>query len=196
MTTSASARLLIYVSGHLACIKIVGRANFTSSIEFKAVVNGLLEKEYTCFVLDLTDCVLMDSTFLGVLAGFGLRVSVPSNGQQVSRSIELLNPNPRIAELLENLGMIHLFKLATRDAIPVKECTLLAESAQPSRVEVKRNCLEAHRTLMDLDPANIDKFKDVARLPRRGPEKNQGRITWFRPSHFPPRKVSFRHAPF
>jgi hypothetical protein len=28
-------------------------------------------------------------------------------------------------------------------------------------VENTRNCLEAHKLLMDMDPANVDKFKDV-----------------------------------
>src|SRR3954467_10434036 len=111
-----SAKLLVFASGQLACVKIIGRANFTSSIDFKTLANELLQKGFTCFILDLTECLLMDSTFLGVLAGFGLKIDAakaaangdsPANG----KGIELLNPNARIAELLENLGVIHLFKV-------------------------------------------------------------------------------------
>ena len=34
----------------------------------------------------------------------------------------------------------------------------------PTKEEVTRNCLEAHRTLMNINPANIPKFKEVAQF--------------------------------
>ena len=108
--TTPSAKLLVFARDHLVCIKIIGRANVGSSIDFKRLVNELLLKDLSCFVLDLSECLLMDSTFLGVLAGFGLRISEPATAGPNGRSIELLNPNIRIAELLENLGVAHLFK--------------------------------------------------------------------------------------
>src|ERR1700704_5846646 len=106
-----SARLLVFVGEKFSCIKIIGRANFTSSIDFKTLLNELREKGYHYFVLELSECVLMDSTFLGVLAGFGLKLSQPPDGQGTG-SIELLNATPRVTELLENLGVLHLFKLS------------------------------------------------------------------------------------
>src|SRR5882672_9775655 len=95
-----SAKLLVYVSGHSVCVRIAGRANFTSSIDFKALLNGLVQKGYDCFVLDLSECILMDSTFLGVLAGFGLKMT-PGQKAECDGAIELLNASPRITELLE-----------------------------------------------------------------------------------------------
>ena len=92
MTTPA-AKLLVFAHDRLACIKIVGRANVGSSIDFKRLVEELMEKDLRCFVLDLSECLLMDSTFLGVLAGFGQKISTPQNGAPAGRSIELLNPN-------------------------------------------------------------------------------------------------------
>src|ERR1700722_3345813 len=109
--SSSSAKLLVFVSDKLACVKITGRANFTSSIDFKTLLNELLDQGFICFVLDLSECMLMDSTFLGVLAGFGLKLGMPQNGQANGRSIELMNPNPRVAELLDNLGVMHLFRV-------------------------------------------------------------------------------------
>jgi hypothetical protein len=43
-------------------------------------------------------------------------------------------------------------------------CTLVfepKEHASPSREEVTLNCLQAHQTLMAINPANIPKFKEV-----------------------------------
>ena len=142
-----------------AFVQINGRANFTSSVDFKALLDQLLQKGFTCFILDLTECVLMDSTFLGVLAGFGLRLNSPQ-ADKVDRTIQLFNPNGRISELLENLGVLHLFKVtegqtnAPANASDVK-------STNASREEVTRTCLEAHKTLMNINPENVTRFKDV-----------------------------------
>ncbi len=165
--STPSAKLLVLVSGRLACVKIEGRANFTSSIDFKMLLNELLQKGFTCFVLDLSECVLMDSTFLGVRAVFCLNMSVAQNGEANRPAIELMNPNARIAELLENLGVLHLFRII---AGPLPG--LSGESAEhtpvpgpkPTREEVTQNCLDAHRILMEIDPANVPKFKEVAQF--------------------------------
>jgi hypothetical protein len=74
-----------------------------------------------------------------------------------------LNPNARISELLESLGVLHLFKVSQGslnlpDHAEVHELT----PACPSKEEVTRACLEAHQTLMEINPENASKFKDVA----------------------------------
>jgi anti-sigma B factor antagonist len=161
--STPSAKMLVYVHDGLAWIKIAGRANVASSIDFKRLVNELISRGFTCFVVDLSECLLMDSTFLGVLAGFGLRLARPHNGSSAEPSIELFNPNVRIAELLENLGVSHLFKIRRGAAEPARNGSIPAEAAviDHTREEVTSNCLEAHRILMSLDPANALKFKDV-----------------------------------
>lgn len=142
-----------------AFVRINGRANFTSSVDFKALLDQLLQKGYTCFVLDLTECTLMDSTFLGVLAGFGLKLNSPQS-DKVERTIQLFNPNGRISELLENLGVLHLFKV-TEGETNAPPNTSDVNSSNPSREEVTRTCLEAHKTLMNIKPENVTRFKDV-----------------------------------
>jgi len=151
----------VFAGEHFACIKIEGRANFTSSIDFRTLVNELLKKNYRYFVLDLSECTLMDSTFLGVLAGFGLKGSV-AKPEPGNIAIELLNPNERIMELLESLGVLHLFKVAQGPAQSETVDSSAMTPACPTKEEVTRACLEAHQTLMGLNPQNAAKFKDVA----------------------------------
>lgn len=171
---SSSARISVLAGERFACIKVAGRANFNSSIDFKTLLNDLRSKGYEFFVLDLSECALMDSTFLGVLAGFGLRLS-PAKGQQGARRMQLLNPNPRILELLETLGVLDLFHVAMGEVTVPPECReVTAEAGDHSRKEVTRACLEAHETLMSLNSANASRFKDVAQflaedLRRQGP---------------------------
>src|SRR5687767_6405837 len=103
-----AANLSVWVGEKVVVIKIAGRASFTSSVDFKTLVYGLRAKGHNRFILDLSECLLMDSTFLGVLAGMGLKFNDQPNGEVAS--IELLQPNERISDLLENLGVVQLFK--------------------------------------------------------------------------------------
>ena len=162
-----SPTLAVAVVEQTAFIKIPGRANFTSSIEFKTLVGELRQRGFKRFILDLRECVTMDSTFLGVLAGLALR---NADGQECTADgeklkLDLLNPNDRIADLLENLGVVHLFTVMKQE-VP---CTVLFEPAKqaertPTKEEISRTCLEAHELLMSINPDNIPKFKDVAKF--------------------------------
>ena len=159
-----SVKMSVSVGEKCACVKISGRANFASSIDLRTLLDELLRKGYDFFVLDLGECTLMDSTFLGVLAGFGLKINGP-RGESKDRRLERFNPTPRIEELLESLGVLRLFKI-TRNAMVLPESTQPAEAqpSNPSREEVTRTCLDAHRLLMHLHPENVNRFKDVAQF--------------------------------
>jgi anti-sigma B factor antagonist len=158
----APAKIGVFAGERFACIKISGRATFTSSIDFKTLVQELLQRGCTYIVLDLSECTLMDSTFLGVLSGFGLKTSA-GKIDHAKATIELLNPNERILELLESLGVLDLFKVAqgaTQSSDAAESCAVTP--ACPTKEDVTRACLEAHQTLMDLNPQNAAKFKEVA----------------------------------
>jgi anti-sigma B factor antagonist len=159
----SSANLSVFVGKKFACVKIAGRANFASSPDFKTLLDELAQKGFGRFIIDLNQCVLMDSTFLGVLAGFGLKRN--PNGASDGCGIELLNASPRVSELLDNLGAIHLFRMTTGPLqLPddVKTCT--PESVNPSHEQITRTSLEAHQTLMAMSQENLARFKDVAQF--------------------------------
>jgi anti-anti-sigma regulatory factor len=163
MSDGTSAKLLVTVEGNTAFVKISGRANFTSSIDFRTFVNELHLAGSRLFVLDLSECLLMDSTFLGVLAGFALKMNV-SNGDCAGR-IELHNPSTRIADILENLGVLPLFHVTKGAPLPMDlNSASVAESIKSTREEVTRTCLEAHKLLMEVHPENVARFKDVAKF--------------------------------
>jgi anti-anti-sigma regulatory factor len=160
----SESNLSVWVNDKFACIRIVGRASFTSSVDFKTLVNSLWQQGRTRFVLDLTSCTLMDSTFLGILASLGLKFGQERNGDG-SAIIQLLNPNQRICELLENLGVAQFFKVINGPAFSTDHLTPLDPAASHlDKKEVSRTCLEAHQFLMEINPANVPRFKDVARF--------------------------------
>jgi anti-sigma B factor antagonist len=158
-----SAKMLVLACKSFACVKIVGRVNFTYGPDFKTLLTELTRKGYGRFIIDLSECVLMDSTFLGILAGFGLKLN--QAGAPDNRGIELLNPNSRIADLLENLGALHLFKVSTGTLqLPGEVQTRTPAPVNPTRQQITRTCLEAHQSLMDANPDNVVRFKDVTRF--------------------------------
>ena len=159
----SSANLSVLVGKNFVCIKIAGRANFASSPDFKTLLSELAQKGFGHFIIDLSECVLMDSTFLGVLAGFGMKLN--PQGAPAERGIELHNATKRVSELLENLGAVHLFKLTSGPMqLPADVTSCTPESINPSHEQIARTSLEAHQTLMAMNPENVARFKDVTQF--------------------------------
>jgi anti-anti-sigma regulatory factor len=159
----AAANLSVLVGKNFACVKIAGRANFACSPDFKTLLDELAQKGFTHFIIELSECALMDSTFLGVLAGFGMKLNAKSS--PADRGIELHNATPRVSELLENLGAAHLFKSTSGPLqLPKDLKTCTPESINPTHEQIARTSLEAHQTLMAMNAENVARFKDVAQF--------------------------------
>jgi len=162
--SNSAPNLFVSVTDSVVLVKIRGRASFTISADFKNLVHGLVQKRYQRFILDLSECLVMDSTFLGVLAGVGLKLagSAENNG---GSGIELFRPNQRVSELLDNLGVAHLFKFVNgAPSLPEKVEAMRPVIPEASPEEQCRTCREAHLTLMDINPNNVPKFKEVTKF--------------------------------
>ena len=172
MTMNApSANLSVCLTDDQACLRIAGRATFHCSADFKKVIIDLAQTGRRAFSLDLEQCLSMDSTFLGVL--LGLR-----NGKLIADtpvSFGLIKPSPRILGVLDSLGVAALFqicdgnRLAEANFVPV-----VPGSGQTDKLEISRLCLNAHQTLMDANPSNVGKFKDVTALMKEELSKLEG----------------------
>ena len=156
-----SAKIMVAVFDRTVCVQVNGRADFTSTVDLKKLITELWERGYSHFIFDLCECRMMDSTFMGVLAGISQQMS---DGNPEAHPLELLNANPRVAETLENLGVAHLFKIGGTAAPLTDKYEPLAKGDPASQVELARTCLKAHLTLMELSPGNAQKFKDVAQF--------------------------------
>ena len=173
MANTASS-LLVAIVDHAAIVKVNGRANFATSVTFKRLFTELRQRGFESFVLDLGECITMDSTFLGVLAGTALKINEQNLGVTPlynhspaprTSSLRLLNPNQRVTDLLENLGVSDLFRTFHRDHEPVSTNEMIpAQEVCATREELSRTCLEAHQLLMELNPENASKFKDVTQF--------------------------------
>jgi anti-anti-sigma regulatory factor len=162
--SAPGSKMLVLAGEKFACVKIVGRGDFTNSVEFTTLIRELRQMGLHYFVLDLTECTLLDSTFLGVLAGLGLQIA-QGQADHCDEGLELLNANARITELLECLGVIQLFKMKHGQVNNAEQTHSVPHTAvTPTKEETTRACLEAHRTLMEVNPANAARFRDVAQF--------------------------------
>ena len=155
----APAKLYVADLGKRAVVRISGRANCLSSVPFKRVINGLVERGRQAFTLDLSDCQLMDSTFLGVLVGLNRTL-----GQSGSTGgFSLYQPTEPVRVLLDNLGILELF--GTTDSLGQAGT---AESVEQvvvlDKTDLTRTSLDAHQTLIDATPGNEARFKEVTRF--------------------------------
>jgi anti-sigma B factor antagonist len=157
------AQLLVRIGDREVCVKIIGRANFLSGPDFQMLANELHARGFRRFLIDAGECGLMDSTFLGVLCGLGLKLQRAGGGE--ARGVELFNTNARLTELVESLGADELLRI-TAGPVPLAGAseTATTETTSRTREEIARTSLEAHRTLMSLSPENAARFKDVAQF--------------------------------
>jgi anti-anti-sigma factor len=155
-------QLFVWAGDQAACVRVAGRANFALSVEFRKLLRHLQAGHGGRVLLDLSECQMMDSTFLGVLA-FEAKQRRDANGGTNGAGLELLNANPTVRELIEDLGIGSLFTFVERDLLQAA-FTAAPTAGQASAEELNRTCLEAHELLMALHPDNVAKFKEVAQF--------------------------------
>jgi anti-anti-sigma regulatory factor len=179
------SKILVARSAELGFVKVVGRGSFQNSGCLKAFYVQLLKEGVHRFVVDLGACTYLDSTFLGILLGLGLKLKEAGNGL-----LHILNASPRNLELLKNLGLDRLIRLDGAEENPggvfvnsnpsnggngtqrlrlnqVKEEAFQEMPCPiPTRAEAAPTILEAHEALMEFDPRNVPKFKDVVEFLR------------------------------
>jgi hypothetical protein len=128
----------------------------------KEYTRRMVQRGHREFVIDLTGCELMDSTFMGTLAGIALRLREIGSGH-----LTVLNPNTRNRSLLENLGLDHLFSFELPEGINPAPQRAAQEKLPPPPVDAATQhdtILSAHEALVEADPENEERFKDVLDL--------------------------------
>jgi len=153
------ASILVGVTGNAVYIKVRGKGSFQNSPALKEFARQMLERGHRIFAFDLGECTVMDSTFMGTLAGMALRLR-ESGGTLLVRNV-----NERNFELLRNLGLNNLFEIEPSSELLAAGSTN-DESALETENELSRSenaacMIEAHEALVDAAPENLARFKDV-----------------------------------
>jgi anti-anti-sigma regulatory factor len=148
------------VNGPAVWVKVEGKGNFLNSGNLKEFAREMVDRGYREFIVDLANCAMMDSTFMGTMAGVALRLKELGQGH-----LHIVHCGTRSHELLSGLGLDQLFDMHANGAV-APECEMLAgrsaaEAAREQKREQTRTMLEAHEALCEAAPENVPRFKDV-----------------------------------
>lgn len=148
------------VNGPAVWVRVEGKGSFLNSGNFKEFAREMVDRGYREFVVDLAHCIMMDSTFMGTLAGVALRLKELGRGH-----LHVVHCGERSHELLSGLGLDQLLDVQENgevapDCKQLKERDARAESDKRKQ-EQARTMLEAHQALCEAVPENLTRFKDV-----------------------------------
>jgi len=169
----ANARsILVSSSEGVAWAKLTGKASFENSSDLKSFFTNMIKCGYYELVLDLKECPLMDSTFMGMLTSIAQKLVEAGRG-----NLHIINLNERNMELLSNLGIDQLFainpNLTDLPALPAHDVEIPLASTEQSKADYARIMYEAHQALSDISPDNASKFKDVLEYLRQDIEQDK-----------------------
>ena len=148
------------VNGPTVWVKVEGKGSFLNSGNLKEFAREMLDRGYREFVIDLADCAMMDSTFMGTMASVALRLKELGRGH-----LHVIHCRNRSRELLSGLGLDQIFDIHTNGST-APECDTLERGSrdQPrdnKKQEQAQTMLEAHEALCEAAPENLFRFKDV-----------------------------------
>ena len=142
-------------------IRVIGRGSFKVAAPMKQFIATACDKHSVkTVVLDLAECIGMDSTFMGVLAGLSGRL------KKTDHSLELINLSEKNAHLLATLGVdqiLAFYSHAHGHDVPKPQTASLATDPA-SRKEMAETALQAHQNLVQISAENKPRFKRVIEL--------------------------------
>ncbi len=156
---SIPSSILVGTTNKIVWIKVEGKGSFLNSAGVKEFAKEMVNRGSRQFIVDLRNCPVMDSTFMGTLAMIALRLREIGQG-----SLHVVNLNERNHDLLTNLGLDQLFSMdpcGVRDPARDPSSALLQPTPSPDRNSQAETMLEAHEALVEAAPENLTKFKDV-----------------------------------
>lgn len=120
----------------------------------------MLDHGYREFVVDLADCITMDSTFMGTMARLALRLREIGQGH-----LHIVHCGTQNQQLLSGLGLDRIFDIDASGGSPPEcgpvEQTIVAQSPKERKKTQTKTILEAHEALCEAVPENALRFKDV-----------------------------------
>ena len=152
--------LLVVLKDKIAYAAIRGRGSFQIAPAIKKFCLSVIGQECNHLVIDMSECIGMDSTFMGSVAGLAGRL------KKTNQTLELINLSEKNAQLLKTLGVdqvLSFYKDAHGHQLSVQKTTTLPTD-QTSQKEMAETALQAHEKLVQISDENLPKFKQVIEL--------------------------------
>ena len=147
-------------------VTVSGRANFDYAVPLRELSGKLVPGNWIQF--DMEYCETMDSTFMGVLTMLALKLR--KSGSQVM----LIHASAQLNKLLRDLGVAKLFKFVSGDEkspVAGNSAVVMPVSGKTSLLNTARTVVEAHKTLVEADSSNAEKFDKVIEFAEQDVER-------------------------
>lgn len=142
-------------------VRVIGRGSFKVAAPMKQFIfDSCSTHSVNTIVLDLAECIGMDSTFMGVLAGLSGRL------KKNNKKLELINLSKKNANLLATLGVDQVLAFYSHSHghnVPEPETESLPMD-QATKKQMAETALQAHRNLTQISEENKPRFKRVIEL--------------------------------
>lgn len=154
------------VQESFALVKVTGRATFKLAPSLRRFCTTALGGGCKEVIFDMEECFGMDSTFMGVLAGIAIR---PPSGVR-SIAVVVLNLTPKTHAMLTTLGLEPILKCHEQNDAPAELRQRLQSALHLEGIHTGDSndpalslstMLQAHQHLVDVDPENMARFRDV-----------------------------------
>jgi len=142
-------------------LKLVGRFTFSmrASKSLDTFIDTMLmEEDYDNILIDLTETESLDSTSLGLLA-----ILTRLTMDLYDRQATIVSTDPYVNDILDGVGFAEVFNIVHDPPHTRGELEALDEG-DPTKKELSRVVLNAHRELLELNEKNKDTFKDVVAM--------------------------------
>lgn len=150
-------KILVAENRGVYVLKFIGDVRLTLCSTLDALLRRIFNGDkLTSVVIDLTETEGIDSTALGLLA----KIAVKANSA-LSLKPTIVSTREDITRVLDSMGFRHYFDLLS---YPL-DLDYSLEEAQVQDDEcaesVRQKVIDAHRTLMGLNPRNKEEFEPV-----------------------------------
>lgn len=151
----SNAEIFVSKEDNAYKVKVVGRATFAVGPTLRNLVQRIeSDAENKNVSIDLGKCTGMDSTFMGILAMLALKI------KDEKRSIQIANANEANQKLLNGLGLNKIFEY-TDTSEDEKHNWGKEENKSTTLKENAETVLQAHKSLIETDTSNVEKFQKV-----------------------------------
>ena len=144
-----------------AVVRVRGRAQAHQCPAFRRFAEEMLAGRANRLQVDLSECEYFDSTFLGTL--LSLR---KTPGQDGGSMLTLVAPSEQCLQILGRMGAKSLFRIDSGCSLDdTQEWSVLPEE-QPGQcgLDFKRNVVEAHQELAQVESPLQDKYRMIAEM--------------------------------
>lgn len=150
------AEVLISRDGGKYYVAVHGRANFQCGGALREFA-GKLDDSVESVVVDLRECLAMDSTFMGILSMIGLKM-------RKKFPVKIANAGDFNRGLLRGLGVEKVFEFIELDSSAAAGEAMNTLDKPKDKLFTAETVRDAHQTLIDIDCGNQKQFSAVVKM--------------------------------